>query len=376
MITRLEARDYRCLKQVDQPLGPFHVLAGPNGSGKSAFLDVLGFVKDLVTGNLQQALEARSRNFRDLVWCREGYRFDLGVEASIPPGLMSARSIRYLLGVHFDVRSDQPGISSEEVWVDTQAVIRREGNRTQGFLETEEAAGPVAGLELPGVCSALANLSDEGRFPGTAWLRKLLGQGVQPIRLRAEALRAPNPPDPGMVLTPAGSNLARVVAALQQEWPQRFQDWVAHLQTSLPDVEAVRTDERPDGRYVVVRYRGGPEVPSWMISEGTLRLMALTILPYLPVCRGIYLVEEPEASLHPHAIETVYQSLSSLYEGQVFIETQSPLLVALANKEQLLCFRRTEEEGTVITSGAEHPALAQWKRELTLGELFAAGVLD
>ena len=42
--------------------------------------------------------------------------------------------------------------------------------------------------------------------------------------------------------------------------------------SALPDLESVRTIERPDDkhRYLVLVYRGGLEIPSWMASDGTL----------------------------------------------------------------------------------------------------------
>jgi len=57
MITLVEARNYRCLRSVSGPLRAFQVLVGPNGSGKSAFMDVLGFLRDLVSKNLSAAVE-------------------------------------------------------------------------------------------------------------------------------------------------------------------------------------------------------------------------------------------------------------------------------------------------------------------------------
>ena len=51
-------------------------------------------------------------------------------------------------------------------------------------------------------------------------------------------------------------------------------------------------------------------MPAWMLSEGTLRLLALTILAYLPHLPAVYLIEEPETAVHPTALETIYQSLS------------------------------------------------------------------
>ena len=71
MITLVEARNYRCLRSVSGPLRAFQVLVGPNGSGKSAFMDVLGFLRDLVSKNLSAAVEDRTKpigDFRDLVW--------------------------------------------------------------------------------------------------------------------------------------------------------------------------------------------------------------------------------------------------------------------------------------------------------------------
>ncbi len=81
----------------------------------------------------------------------------------------------------------------------------------------------------------------------------------------------------------------------------------------LPDLEAIRAVERPDDRhcYLMLRFAGGLEVPSWRTSDGTLRLLALTLLAYLPEPPGISLIEEPENGVHPQAVAAIVQSLSS-----------------------------------------------------------------
>ncbi len=61
MITLIEALNYRCLQYVQRLLNPFHVLVGPNASGKTTFLDVIGFLRDLVSEGLDTALSARAR---------------------------------------------------------------------------------------------------------------------------------------------------------------------------------------------------------------------------------------------------------------------------------------------------------------------------
>ncbi len=112
-----------------------------------------------------------------------------------------------------------------------------------------------------------------------------------------------------------------------------------------------------------------------MASDGTLRLLALTLPAYLGDFRGIYLIEEPEDGIHPRAVETMFQSLSSVYDAQVLTATHSPVILSMAHPCTVLCFAKTEDEATDIVLGSEHPALRDWHGESNLGVLFAAGVL-
>lgn len=105
--------------------------------------------------------------------------------------------------------------------------------------------------------------------------------------------------------------------------------------------------------YLVLRYANGVEVPSWMTSDGTLKLLALTLLAYLPVADSypsdrrflheIILVEEPEDGVHPLALDAIYDSLASVYGGQVLVTTHSPTLLGLARPEEALCFARAAD---------------------------------
>ncbi len=112
-----------------------------------------------------------------------------------------------------------------------------------------------------------------------------------------------------------------------------------------------------------------------MASDGTLRLLALTILAYIPDLEGTFLVEEPENGIHPCAVETVFQSLSSVYDAQVLIATHSPVILSLANLDAIMCFAKTPDGATDIVVGREHPSLRNWKGDVGIEDLFASGVL-
>lgn len=112
-------------------------------------------------------------------------------------------------------------------------------------------------------------------------------------------------------------------------------------------------------------------------SAGTLRLLALTIPAYLKDMQGVFLVEEPENGIHPKAIETVIQSLTSIYHGQVLIATHSPVVINQLEARQILCFAKDASGATDIVSGDNHPRLKDWKRgKPDLGILLASGILS
>ena len=422
MIQLIEALHFRCLRYVRQPLESFHVLVGPNASGKTTFLDVIGFLGRLVSDGLDAAISERTHDFRDLLFDHQGSTFDLAIEAAIPEDRKKKlkagfESIRYEISVGLDEKSQEVGIQSEKVWLKPEGqptarvsqqrtlfpeeletpdtiitgrakagwqpvLTKAHGGNDNFYVEVRDSGsgkGWFPSIRLGPRKSALANLpEDETKFPASTWLKQTLAEGVQNFVFNSLLIRRASPPNQGRGLKPDGSNLPWAVWELEQpQNSEKFRWWVEHVRTALPDLEAIRTVERPDDRhrYLVLRYRGGLEVPSWMASDGTLRLLALTIPAYLPGFRGICLVEEPENGIHPKAVETVFQSLSNVYEAQVLLATHSPVILSVAEVDKVLCFQKTKSGATDVVKGSEHPALRDWKGDVNLGVLFAGGVL-
>jgi predicted ATPase len=420
MITLIEAKNFRCLRYVRQPLGPFHVLVGPNASGKTTFLDVVAFLGKLVSEGLEAAISERTQNFQDLLWGRTGSGFELAIEAAIPEErrlLLGAKEftiVRYEVVVGVDQTTDETIIQTEKVilktntnangepqqrklfpaWHDvpvslvtakgikgTQTVVNKVPGGNDNFYSEvykESGKGWAPSFKLGPRKSALGNLpEDESKFPVSSWLKKLLIEGVQPFVLNSLLIRRASPPGQMRGFKPDGSNLPWVIDGLQKKNPNNFESWIEHLKTALTDLDNIRTVERPDDkhRYLVLCYRGGLEVPSWMASDGTLRLLALTLPAYLPEFTGVYLIEEPENGIHPRAVETMFQSLSSVYDAQILLASHSPVILSMVDAKNVLCFAKTQEGATDIVTGSNHPALQEWQGETNLGTLFAGGVL-
>lgn len=347
---------------------------------------------------------------------REPGRFELAIELAIPEQRRKMlrngafTTARYEIAVRTE---DELGLATETLWLkpDTPAenssqqdvlfpevpqppeeivvpprkraptgwkkVVSR-GDDPSNVQFSSETSGWNNPFRIGPTKSGLANLpEDEARFPAATWVKAVLAEGVKRIVLSSEAMRRPSPPGRTQAFLPDGSNLPWVVDRLEREAPERLARWIDHVRQALPDLESITTREREEDRhrYLVLRYASGLEARSWLVSDGTLRLLALTLLAYVPKLRGTYLIEEPENGIHPRAVEVVLQSLSSVYDAQVLCATHSPVVVSMAKAEQVLCFAREASGATAIVAGNDHPGLKQWRGEVDLGTLFASGVL-
>jgi predicted ATPase len=428
MITRIQALNFRSLRYIDQILSPFHVLVGPNASGKTTFLDVVSFLGNFVSDGLDFAIEQRTRNLQDLIWAGKydngdkKDRFELAIEASIPKEIRSKFSnivyetIRYEVSIGFSDKTKENSVLSEKVLLKKQSsseyfespqqdlfpfpmkppktiltptpvklwerviVKKPESGKVNFYSETEKQSsrGWMPSFKLGDKKSALGNLpEDEKKFPASIWLKNLLAESVQQIILNSLLIRQASPPGQKRKFMPDGSNLPWVIQNLKTKSPKRFEDWISHVRTALPNIQDITTDEFPDTkyRYLKIRYKEGFEVPSWTASDGTLRLLALTLPAYLIDFKGVYLIEEPENGIHPKAVDTMFQSLSSAYDAQILLATHSPVVLSIAEAKTLLCFAKASDGATDIVSGNKHPRLREWKGETNLGVLFASGVL-
>ncbi len=419
MFRKVEARHYKSLRRLSIQLHPFNILIGPNASGKSSFLDLFEFLQEALEFDVEHAVHSRANTLEEIVWKHQevGEGFSIAVEADIPAGLCTSGydRVRYEVRIRLDAE-EGIAVGEENLWLQISAptsprplrqqrpfpsdqkddkpivhpagkksprnhrlVVRKVQPSGNNYFRSERTGWNIS-FRLSPQRLALSGLpEDEARFPVALWFRNFLRNGVQMLQLNSVAMRRPTPANAPLRFQPDGSNLPVMVRKLVQEAPQRYEWWVGHLQTILPEIARVEVRERSEDRaqYIVIRYHNGLTVPSWMLSDGTLRLLSLTLLAHLPPRDQVYLIEEPENGIHPRAVEAVYQALSSVYGGQVFIATHSPLFMALGKPEDLLVFGKTPSGATDMIRGTDHPALQDWrKNQPSLDLLFASGVLE
>lgn len=422
MIRRIQALNFRCLRYLDLRIDRFHVLIGPNGSGKSTLFDAVVFLSDLVRDGLEGAVEERTACFQDLVWDRPGGEigFELAIEIDIPkelreelPSEQDFREFRYEIAIRDD--GDGLRISSERALLmprsrrppapvqrslfpdppsppptillgrgraGMRSVVSKSDHGTDSYyVETATRAGKgwVTTIALGPRRSTLANLPESPeKFPVATFFKRKLAGGVRRVFLDSDAMRRPSPPAYGARgFADDGSNLPWAVKRLREQYPSEYKRWLQNAQTVLTDLVDTGIVVRPEDRhaYLTLRYDSGVEVPSWTASDGTMRLLALTLLACLPDNRRIHLLEAPENGIHPLALEAVLDSLRSARDAQILATTRSPALLRLVEPDEVLCFDKDEHGATDIVRGNLHPILGSWRGSLDKNALLAKGII-
>ena len=432
MITRIEAYAYRCFPKLSVDLGPFHVLAGANGAGKTTLLDIPVLLGDM-TGQ-QRVADAflrpqdsrnapRAHTLTELVYRERGESIMFVVEAGLPADIVNTMAgrtapsmtertpthLRYEL--RLDIVNYELQVAAEYLFLFRTASgagprrgyrCRARGTPRDARCHSEPGSGRSAGIvaspppSRPRRRPAARAFRRSGCLrPSSRWVRFPPTRGSFRPRCGSPSccVRARSSSNP------TGRACARrrlrgipgcccLPGATCRGWLSASPRATRHgsgsgSTTCIPRCRRSRRSKPSNGKRITTPTWPLPTLAATVsrplaLSEGTLRILTLSLLPYLPssAMPRLLVTEEPENGIHPRAIETVVQSLGALPDSQVWVSTQSPIVLADIDLDHVLAARLDGDGSVSVIPGREHPQLRDWHGSIDLGTLFAAGVLS
>ena len=344
MLRRLTVRNFKSLREVTVNLPRLGVLFGPNAGGKSNFLEAtkaLSRLADALT--LGDALQAPFpvRGFAFEAFGGGGPGFpapdsegsgEFALEADLDTG---AVAYRYRIRPRINYRTGELGVADEYLArlrpsgrvlgtpaierVDSVIRIRRKGQRARPWDE------PV------GISHSV--LSDR-RFSGNgyAWLDDVRAELLNWCTYYFEPrilMRREQPPGAYRDIGIHGENLAAFLHSLQRTAPRHFEAVRRLLRTIVPNVQTVHLAVDDHRRTLNLSIRqGGAAHSSRVVSEGTLRVLALCAVAVNPWSGSLVTLEEPENGVHPRRLQRIASLLRDMAEErQVLVSTHSPVFV-------------------------------------------------
>lgn len=388
MLTRIEIDGFKTFVGLKLDLEPFAVLVGPNASGKSNLFDAIRLLSGLATGDLRTAFRGLRGEaweaFRATSGGRVAERMRFAVEVLVPASVVDPwgtevelrhTRIRYEVGI----RRRRDGSGIERLYVDWEhaSPIRRAGDdwRTaSGMVRTlfrygqrtpwltTDAEGGTFGIRRDGRSgrelrrpsgaaeSTMLSSITGAEYPHLYALRGELGSWrfLQPD---PASMRKPSPTTAPDTLAPDGANLATVLATLKgiTDGPDDCGMLMAGIRADLgsviPGLVGLDVIEDAEARAYRLEFTTHDKTSfsSRVVSDGTLRALALFTALRDPRWRCLICIEEPESSMHPKELRTFIQWLRELAAApfgdddaslsQLLMTSHSPVVLSLLHAE-------------------------------------------
>ncbi|MEW6137059.1 MAG: ATP-binding protein [Thermodesulfobacteriota bacterium] len=326
------------------------VLFGPNTAGKSNFLDAVQALSRIGTSRtLADALQDPIRGYPI-----ETFAFPSGGL----PELLSMESAEFKLGASLTVGKDRyqysvsvgivPSTGAVHVRDEYLGVLTSKGSvkgsplieKVDSELRIRRKSKPAHPRTEPIELnhSLLSDLRLSGpEYRGIEKCRnELLGWRMYYLDPRV-AMRRAAPPSEVYDIGLLGENIAPYLYRVQKEDRKHFDAVGRLLRTLIPSVEQLDVDlDKRRGTLDITIRQNGIAYSSRIISEGTLRILALCAIAVNPRPAPVMAFEEPENGVQPRRLELIAELLTSLAlerDCQLIVTTHSPLFCATMIKK-------------------------------------------
>jgi predicted ATPase len=134
------------------------------------------------------------------------------------------------------------------------------------------------------------------------------------LQLNPEVLRDPSSMLASPFLSADGHNLATTLARMQAEDRYVLNDVAADLASLVPGILKIEVDTDPARNQYIIRAitQYNTSFSSRVLSDGTLRMLALATLKNDLQHRGVLCFEEPENGVHPSRLKNIAHLLREL----------------------------------------------------------------
>ncbi len=379
MITSIKINGFKAFHQFEMEFAPFTIIAGLNASGKSNLFDALMLLSSVATSdNLKKSFKEQRGEFLELFtqYGENSYAdtmsfcVEMLVGKTVKDAWGNTATLKYTrLRYELTIRriTNQSGIEDliitsehlENLKHDEDTWIRKmlpknymtdwrpkvdTGKRGLPYLFTEKQAeidtvvapqdgttGRKRRFPLTNSTRTVLSSFDTVDFPHILAAKEEM-KSWKFLQMNPDELRQPTSKSTGDdVILPNGRNLAAALYRIKQTDSYLLKEITRTLQRFLPNFVGVDViDDKENKQYLIkLKDKHQREYTSRVLSEGTLRILALCIMQFDDKHTGLLCFEEPENGVHPSRIKDMLALLKDLTVN--FEDIHSPLRQVIIN---------------------------------------------
>ena len=367
------------MRDITVPTHIINVLFGPNGIGKTSFLDALWFVRDCAIRGTDAAASDRHHGI-GVLWdgAAPQDRIEITLETrlgeyTVSFGYSSGR-IEPFVGELFRSKRRQEILVDRKIGSD-MATFFHEGMRQAVQLKLREPE-KLAFTNYLLLCEPSAETIElDDILRGVHFYSS---RSVDLYRLRKLGSES----NPYTWLYDRWQNLWSALRNLdgRRAMDNRYDTIMDFMRKGFPEsfkdliFEQIGAD-RVSASFVENNRR--QPIQASGVSDGHLQLLGLLVALFGDMANrcDVQLFDEPETSLHPHAITVFAEAVKLATESfsrQVFISTHSPVLMSQFNLDEILVFEAGNERDTQVVRLTDKADMNDLLQRYALGSLYMA----
>ncbi|MDD5478945.1 ATP-binding protein [Rhodoferax sp.] len=391
-ITSIAVENFKALRSSGTiRLKPLNVIIGNNGSGKSSLLEAAEtYVRILDLG-----VEGAMKHWQGFehIW----HKGAQAGKASSAPLSKQPNPMKLTLNLKLDKVNAKVSVAVNTADKGNLLFIQQE----HGQIASTKFERNVVGKNVNSSFSGLkysddlkANIEGASRSIGGAnTLLPFLGAFDKVTRsLRNTLFLRLNPDAIGQLqsvsrsgqrirLASDGSNVAEYLIDLRERSPSAFEQITHALRYVLPyasDVEPKVLDAGIIRRSYVQLLESKYEIPGWLMSSGSLRVLPLIATLLDPDPPPVVFIEEVENGLDPRTVGLVVDLMRSAAQSgrsQIIATTHSPYLLDMLDLDDVLLCERGEK-GPEFSWPGSRAEMQAWRQSFMPGRLYTMNALQ
>jgi predicted ATPase len=354
-------------------LTPLTVFIGNNGSGKSSLLEGLEIYQETVSRGLDAAIERwvglepmwnkRAQRNRKHAGTEDGTYENPMVFA------LKGRGFRGSFTVRMEISADPVNgvrIEKESIKIPRDRLIQRDrhGNAIIHLVPDSERSEQFPPFESA-TPRDFAKIVESWQF-----------LSLDPGRMGMPA-RQTMPPRPGK-LHRDGSNLGQYLWEIRERDLAAFEGILDALRFVLPFASDIKPRITQEIERLINLHMTEEnfKVPGWLLSTGTLRILAIVAALRHPQPPPLLVIEEVENGLDPRTMHLLVEEIRAVITAQttqVILTTHSPYLLDLLDLSHIVVTERVNGEPIFVRPNEE--SLKEWARSFSPGQLYTMGRL-
>lgn len=368
-------------------LKPLSVIIGNNGSGKSSLLEAVQTYVQVVASGVDAAME-HWQGFEHI-----RHKAAQPRQTSVSTMAKQPNAMKFALNVKVDDVAAKLQLDVNTFNQGNLLYIQREFyEKGLDFVERTAGSTGITGVHnssglQPDVERALKTLAGgKSLLPYLGAFDKItlaLGNMLF-LRLNPDTigqLQSVKRSERRIQLASDGSNVAEYLIDLRERSPSAFEQVTQALRYVLPyasDVEPKVLDAGVLRRSYVQLLESKYEIPGWLMSSGSLRVLPLIATLLDPEPPSVIFIEEVENGLDPRTVGLVVDLMRAAAKSgrtQVIATTHSPYLLDMLDLDDvLLCERGLT--GPAFSWPASRIEMKAWRDRFLPGRLYTMSALQ